>query len=55
MCLGPGEEIGDEMHENVDQFFRVEQGRPASSSMGGKSTRCETAMWSWFRQAPAIT
>ena len=26
MCLGPGEEIGNEMHENVDQFFRIEQG-----------------------------
>jgi mannose-6-phosphate isomerase-like protein (cupin superfamily) len=26
MCLGPGEEIGDEVHENVDQFFRIEQG-----------------------------
>ena len=26
MCLGPGEEIGDEVHHNVDQFFRIEQG-----------------------------
>ena len=26
MCLGPGEEIGDEVHWNVDQFFRIEQG-----------------------------
>jgi mannose-6-phosphate isomerase-like protein (cupin superfamily) len=26
MCLGPGEEIGDEAHSNVDQFFRIEQG-----------------------------
>ncbi len=26
MCLGPGEEIGDEVHQNIDQFFRVEQG-----------------------------
>ena len=26
MCLGPGEEIGDEVHPNVDQFFRSEQG-----------------------------
>ena len=26
MCLQPGEEIGDEVHSNVDQFFRVEQG-----------------------------
>lgn len=26
MCLRPGEEIGDEVHPNVDQFFRVEEG-----------------------------
>ena len=26
MCLQPGEEIGNEVHENVDQFFRIEQG-----------------------------
>lgn len=27
MCLRPGEEIGDEVHRKVDQFFRVEKGR----------------------------
>ncbi len=27
MCLKPGEEIGSEVHKNVDQFFRVEKGR----------------------------
>lgn len=26
MCLQPGEEIGNEVHEHVDQFFRVEEG-----------------------------
>ena len=26
MCLKVGEEIGDEVHPNVDQFFRIEQG-----------------------------
>ena len=26
MCLQPGEEIGNEVHHNVDQFFRIEQG-----------------------------
>jgi len=26
MCLQPGEDIGKEMHPNVDQFFRIEQG-----------------------------
>jgi mannose-6-phosphate isomerase-like protein (cupin superfamily) len=26
MCLQPGEEIGNEVHANVDQFFRIETG-----------------------------
>ena len=26
MCLQEGEEIGNEIHEKVDQFFRIEQG-----------------------------
>jgi mannose-6-phosphate isomerase-like protein (cupin superfamily) len=26
MCLQPSEEIGDEVHPTVDQFFRIEQG-----------------------------
>jgi mannose-6-phosphate isomerase-like protein (cupin superfamily) len=26
MCLQPSEEIGNEVHANVDQFFRIEQG-----------------------------
>jgi mannose-6-phosphate isomerase-like protein (cupin superfamily) len=26
MCLQPSEEIGDEVHPKVDQFFRIEQG-----------------------------
>lgn len=26
MCLQPGEEIGAEVHEDRDQFFRVEEG-----------------------------
>ncbi|MCC2653019.1 MAG: mannose-6-phosphate isomerase [Microvirga sp.] len=27
MCLGPGEDIGAEMHPRVDQFFRIEKGQ----------------------------
>ena len=27
MSLQPGEDIGEEVHEDTDQFFRVEQGR----------------------------
>lgn len=26
MSIGPGEEIGEETHEDVDQFFRFEEG-----------------------------
>ena len=26
MCLQKGEEIGNEVHHNVDQFFRIEKG-----------------------------
>jgi mannose-6-phosphate isomerase-like protein (cupin superfamily) len=26
MCLQPGEEIGNEIHTRVDQFFRIEEG-----------------------------
>ncbi len=26
MCLQPGEEIGDEVHANVDHFLRIEHG-----------------------------
>lgn len=26
MCLQPAEEIGNEVHEHVDQFFRIEEG-----------------------------
>ncbi len=35
MCLQPGEEIGIEVHEIVDQFFRIEQGE-AAFIFGGK-------------------
>ncbi len=34
MCLQPGEEIGNEVHANVDQFFRIEQGE-AEFVLGG--------------------
>jgi mannose-6-phosphate isomerase-like protein (cupin superfamily) len=27
MCLAPGEDIGDEVHPKVDQFFRIEHGQ----------------------------
>lgn len=35
MCLQPGEEIGNEVHTNVDQFFRIEEGK-AEFIFGGK-------------------
>ena len=38
MTLPPGEEIGNEVHEHVDQFFRVEQGE-ATFVFEGKTRR----------------
>jgi len=35
MCLQTGEDIGNEVHANVDQFFRIEQGE-ASFVFEGK-------------------
>jgi mannose-6-phosphate isomerase-like protein (cupin superfamily) len=35
MSLKPGEEIGNEVHRKVDQFFRIEQGQ-ASFVFNGK-------------------
>ena len=26
MCIQPGEEIGEEVHDGTDQFFRIEEG-----------------------------
>jgi mannose-6-phosphate isomerase-like protein (cupin superfamily) len=45
MALRPGEEIGDEVHEDRDQFFRVENGE-GEVWIDGTSTRIksETAM-----------
>jgi mannose-6-phosphate isomerase-like protein (cupin superfamily) len=34
MCLLPGEEIGNELHSNVDQSFRIEQGEAKFVSNG---------------------
>lgn len=39
MCLKPGEEIGNEVHPNVDQFFRIEKGRLRFVLDNGKETR----------------
>lgn len=35
MCLQPGEEIGNEVHLKVDQFFRIEEGK-ATFVLGDK-------------------
>ena len=36
MCLQPGEEIGNEVHDHVDQFFRVEEGEAKFILNGGE-------------------
>ncbi|MEM2956545.1 MAG: cupin domain-containing protein [Candidatus Pacearchaeota archaeon] len=37
MCINPGEEIGNEVHKNVDQFFRIEKGKVKFIFDNGKS------------------
>lgn len=43
MSLQPGEEIGEEIHERTDQFFRVEEGK-GEIWMDGRATRIESDM-----------
>ena len=38
MCLNVGEEIGNEIHPNVDQFFRIEKGKFKFVLNNGKET-----------------
>jgi mannose-6-phosphate isomerase-like protein (cupin superfamily) len=42
MSLEPGEDIGEEVHETTDQFFRVEKGE-GIVSIDGRDTRIESA------------
>jgi mannose-6-phosphate isomerase-like protein (cupin superfamily) len=55
MCLEPGEQIGDEVHQNVDQFFRIEQGAARFVFNEGSEHLVKRATWSSFRQARTIT
>lgn len=41
MAIQPGEDIGEEVHEDRDQFFRVEEGR-GEVSIDGKRTQVES-------------
>ena len=43
MALEPGEEIGAEVHQDTDQFFRVEEGK-GEVSIDGRSTPIESGM-----------
>nr|MDO8086998.1 cupin domain-containing protein [Candidatus Sigynarchaeum springense] len=36
MCIQPGDEIGNEMHKTVDQFFRIEKGEAKFVFENGK-------------------
>jgi mannose-6-phosphate isomerase-like protein (cupin superfamily) len=40
MALQPGEEIGEEVHENRDQFFRIEEGE-GEFVIDGQRTKVE--------------
>ena len=41
MSLAPGEELGEEVHETTDQFFRVEEGK-GEAVIDGRETRIES-------------
>lgn len=41
MSLRPGEELGEEIHENTDQFFRIEEGK-GEVSIEGRETAIES-------------
>jgi mannose-6-phosphate isomerase-like protein (cupin superfamily) len=41
MTLQPGEEIGEEVHEDTDQFFRIEEGK-GEVVINGEATRIES-------------
>ena len=43
MTLEPGVEIGEEIHSDTDQFFRVEEGE-GEVMIDGRSTRIESEM-----------
>jgi mannose-6-phosphate isomerase-like protein (cupin superfamily) len=43
MALHPGEEIGDEVHSDTDQFFRVEMGK-GEVWIDGQQTKIESDM-----------
>ena len=38
MSLKPGEEIGEEVHDDIDQFFRIEEGEGAVIIDGARQT-----------------
>ena len=41
MSLPPGEEIGEEIHDDTDQFFRIETGE-GEVTIDGRTTRIES-------------
>jgi mannose-6-phosphate isomerase-like protein (cupin superfamily) len=41
MAIEPGEDIGDEVHPDRDQFFRIEKGK-GEVSIDGKRTKVES-------------
>ena len=43
MSLQPGEDIGEEIHDEVDQFFRIEKGE-GEVLIDGRTTKVESAM-----------
>ena len=42
MSLQPGDDIGEEVHDDVDQFFRIEKGN-GEVSIDGRTTKIQSA------------
>ena len=55
MCLQPGQEIGQEVHPNVDQFFRIEQGEARFVFSEKEEHLVREGRPSSSRQEPTIT
>jgi mannose-6-phosphate isomerase-like protein (cupin superfamily) len=53
MCLELGEEIGDEVHPNTDQFFRIEQGEAKFIVNEKEEHIVRSGKQSWFLPGPS--
>ena len=55
MCLRPGEDIGDEVHPDVDSSSALSKGKPSLFLTRRRNVRCGTEMPSLFRPGLSTT